>query len=96
VRRLPGPAVLRLSEGNRTPEALFELFRDWQRTQTQSSVRTLRGLRQQMDVRSCRDAGTTRREAHMRREDPDSMQKQMVVDPAREDRRFHGNRPRLR
>jgi hypothetical protein len=31
VRRLPGPAVSRLSEGNRTPEALFELFRDWQK-----------------------------------------------------------------
>jgi hypothetical protein len=53
MRRLPGPAVWRLSEGDQTPEALFELFRDWQRTQTQSSVRTLRSLRQQMDVRSC-------------------------------------------
>jgi hypothetical protein len=53
MRRLPGPAVRRLSEGDQTPEALFELFRDWQRTQTQSSVRTLRSLRQQMDVRSC-------------------------------------------
>ena len=59
---------------DQTPEALFELFRDWQRTQTQSSVRTLRSLRQQMDVRSCRDAGTTSREAHMRMEDPDPMQ----------------------
>src|SRR5258708_28793358 len=36
-----------------TPEAPFGLFRDWQRTQTQSSVRTLRSLRQQMDVRFC-------------------------------------------
>jgi len=53
MRRLPGPAVRRLSEGNQTPEALYELFRDWQRTQTQSSVRTLRSLRQQMDVLSC-------------------------------------------
>jgi hypothetical protein len=53
MRRLPGPAVRRLSEGDQTPEALYELFRDWQRTQTQSSVRTLRSLRQQMDVRSC-------------------------------------------
>ena len=52
-----------LREGDQTPEALCELFRDWQRTQTQSSVRTLRSLRQQMDVRSCRDAGTTSREA---------------------------------
>src|SRR3982074_2967960 len=33
----------------------FGLFRDWQRTQTQSSVRTLRSLRQQMDVRFCRE-----------------------------------------
>ena len=38
MRRLPGPADCRLSEGDRTPEALYELFRDWQRTQTQSSV----------------------------------------------------------
>jgi hypothetical protein len=53
MRRLPGPAVRRLSEGDQTPETPFELFRDWQRTQTQSSVRTLRSLRQQMDVRFC-------------------------------------------
>jgi hypothetical protein len=53
MRRLPGPAVSRLSEGDEVPEALFELFRDWQRTQTQSSVRALRGLRQHMDVRFC-------------------------------------------
>ena len=53
MRRLPGPAVRRLSEGDQTPEALYELFREWQRTQTQSSVQTLRSLRQQMDVRSC-------------------------------------------
>src|ERR1700688_1293290 len=38
-----------------TPEAPFGLFRDWQRTQTQSSVRTLWSLRQQMDVRFCRE-----------------------------------------
>jgi hypothetical protein len=57
MRRLPGPAVWRLSEGDQTPEALFELFRDWQRTQTQSSVRTLRSLRQQMDVRFCGKQG---------------------------------------
>src|ERR1700738_4567669 len=37
VRRLPGPADCRLSEGDHTPEALYELFRDWQRTQTQSN-----------------------------------------------------------
>ena len=53
MRRLPGPAGSRLSEGNHTPEALFGLFRDWQRTQTQSSVRTLRSLRQQIDVWFC-------------------------------------------
>src|SRR6266705_353981 len=29
------------------------MFRGWQRTQTQSSVRTLRSLRQQMDVWFC-------------------------------------------
>jgi hypothetical protein len=53
MRRLPGPAVSRLSEGGQTPEALSELFQDWQRTQTQSSVRAPRSLRQQMDVRFC-------------------------------------------
>jgi len=53
MRRLPGPASRRLSEGGHAPEALSELFRDWQRTQTQSSVRTPRSLRQQMDVRFC-------------------------------------------
>jgi len=41
MRRLPGPADSRLSEGVPTPEALYELFRDWQRTQTQSSVTAL-------------------------------------------------------
>jgi hypothetical protein len=54
MRRLPGPAFCRLSEGDQTPEALYELFRDWQRTQTQSSVTALRSLRQQMDVWFCR------------------------------------------
>ncbi len=54
MRRLPGPADCRLSEGDRTPEALYELFRDWQRTQTQSSVTALLSLRQQMDVWFCR------------------------------------------
>ena len=53
MRRLPGPAVRRLSEGNRTPEALFELFQDWQRTQTQSSVTALWSPRLRMDVRFC-------------------------------------------
>jgi hypothetical protein len=53
MRRLPGPASSRLSEGEQTPEALHGLFRDWQRTQTQSSVRAPRSLRQQMDVWFC-------------------------------------------
>src|ERR1035438_5014373 len=53
MRRLPGPASSPLCDGVKTPEAPVELFRGWQRTQTQSSVRTLRGLRQQMDVWFC-------------------------------------------
>jgi hypothetical protein len=53
MRRLPGPATRRLSEGDHTPEAPLELFRDWQRTQTQSSAIALRSLRQLMDVRFC-------------------------------------------
>src|SRR6202008_1823808 len=53
MRRLPGPADCRLCERVQTLEALLELFRDWQRTPTQSSVRTLRSLRLQMDVRFC-------------------------------------------
>jgi hypothetical protein len=53
MRSLPGPADRRLSDGGQTPEALHELFRDWQRTQTQSSVRAPRSLRQQMDVWFC-------------------------------------------
>ena len=35
VRRLLGPAIRPLGEGVHTPEAPHELFRDWQRTQTQ-------------------------------------------------------------
>ena len=65
MRRLPGPADCRLSEGDQTPEALSELFRDWQRTQTQSSVTAPGSPRQQMDVRFCM-AGTNRREARLR------------------------------
>jgi hypothetical protein len=53
VRRLPGPADWRLSEEVQTSEALSGLFRDWQRTQTQSSVTALRSSRPQMDVRFC-------------------------------------------
>src|ERR1700732_807931 len=52
-RRLPGPAICRLSDGDQTPEALFELFQDWQRTPTQSFVTVLNGPRQRMDVRFC-------------------------------------------
>ena len=44
MRRLPGPASRPLGEGDQTPEALLELFRDWQRTQTQSSATALRSL----------------------------------------------------
>src|SRR3974390_1491480 len=66
MRRLPGPARCRLCEGDYTPEALSELFRDWQRTQTQSSVTALRSLRPQMDVWFCKDAGTLSREAQLR------------------------------
>jgi hypothetical protein len=54
MRRLPGPACCRLSEGDHTPEALYELFRDCQKTQTQSSVTALQGPRLQMDVWFCR------------------------------------------
>ena len=45
------PSMDGLSEEASSPEAPFGLFRDWQRTQTQSFVRTLRSLRQQIDVR---------------------------------------------
>src|ERR1035438_7889373 len=53
VRRLPGPAIWPLCEGDQTPEAHHELFRDWQRTQTQSSAKAPRSPRQQMDVWFC-------------------------------------------
>ena len=69
MRRLPGPAIRRLSEGGHTPEALSELFRDWQRTQTQSSVRALRSLRQQMDVRFCESRNHQPRGTVLRYED---------------------------
>ena len=58
----------RLSEGDQTPEAPFGLFRDWQRTQTQSSVTALKGPRQRMDVRFC-EGRNHRREAHVRAAD---------------------------
>src|SRR6201984_2063967 len=53
MRRLPGPADCRLCERVQALEAILVLFRDWQRAPTQSSVRTLRSLRLQMDVRFC-------------------------------------------
>jgi len=53
MRRLPGPADSSLCDGVNAPEAPVELFRGWQRTQTQSSVRTLRSLRQQIDMWFC-------------------------------------------
>ena len=58
VRRLPGPAGGRLSEGDQTPEAPFELFRDWQRTQTQSSVKAS-GVRDSKWMSGSAKAGTT-------------------------------------
>jgi hypothetical protein len=53
VRRLPGPAIRPLCEGDQTPEALYGLFRDWRRTQTQSSATALRSPRLQIDVWFC-------------------------------------------
>ena len=52
-----------LCEGDQPPEAHHELFRDWQRTQTQSSGTALRSPRLQIDVWFCSRAGTTGREA---------------------------------
>src|SRR5215469_6137198 len=63
------------------PEAHYELFRDWQRTQTQSSVTALRSPRQPMDVRSCSDAGIIRREALVR--DPESRSTECTLSRAR-------------
>jgi hypothetical protein len=72
MRRLPGPAVSRLSEGDHTPEALYELFRDWRRTQTQSSVTAPSGPRQQMDVLVLPSAGTDAERPTLRVEHPGS------------------------
>jgi hypothetical protein len=65
MRRQPGPADYRPGKGGNSG-ALYELFRDWQRTTTQSSAKALLSRRQQMDVRSCWKAGTTSREALVR------------------------------
>ena len=66
MRRLPGPAVADWAT-EQIPEAHYELFRDWQRTQTQSSATTLRSPRQQMDVWFC-IGRNLRREAQLRYE----------------------------
>ena len=47
------PRKLATGRRSENSEAPVGLFRGWQRTQTQSSVRTLRSLRQQMDVWFC-------------------------------------------
>src|SRR5450631_2134912 len=78
MRRLPGPASWPLGEGVKAPEAPVELFRGWQRTQTQSSVRTLRSLRQQMDVWFCLMQKLSKQESSAERHrcvtaDPDSI-----------------------
>jgi transposase len=56
----------------RTIKQAIELFRDWQRTQTQSSVRTLRSLRQQMDVWFCRAQEPMPRGTLLRVEHPEN------------------------
>jgi hypothetical protein len=75
MRRLPGPADCRLCERVQTLEALLVLFRDWQRTPTQSSVRTLRSLRLQMDVRFCQvqEPPAERHGCAMKDPDPNAM-----------------------
>ena len=73
MRRLPGPADCRLSDGDHSPEALYELFRDWQRTQTQSSVMALQSLRQQMDVWFCREQEPMPRGTLLRLEHPETV-----------------------
>jgi hypothetical protein len=73
MRRLPGPASCRLSEGDHTSEALYELFRDWQRTQTHSSVTALHGPRLQMDVWFCRAQEPMPRGKLLRVEHPETV-----------------------
>jgi hypothetical protein len=58
-RSLPGPGGCRLSDGDQTPEALFELLQDWQRAQTQSSATAFAGPGQRMDVRFCGEQAPT-------------------------------------
>jgi hypothetical protein len=74
MRRLPGPASCRLSEGDHPPEALSELFRDWQRTQTQSSVKApLQGPILAMDVWFCRAQEPMPRGTLLRVEHPETV-----------------------
>jgi len=54
-----------------SPEAPSELFQDWQRTHTQSSVTVLKDPRQWMDVRFC-EGRNHRREAHVRAACPET------------------------
>jgi len=74
MRRLPGPACCRLSEGDHPPEALYELFRDWQRIQTQSSVKALPSPRLQMDVWFCRAQEPMPRGTLLRLEHPETVE----------------------
>src|ERR1700757_715840 len=73
MRRLPGPACCRLSEGDHPPEALYELFRDWQRIQTQSLVKALRSPRLQMEVWFCRAQEPMPRGTLLRVEHPETV-----------------------
>jgi hypothetical protein len=65
MRRLPGPADDRLSERGNSRGSL-RIVSGLAENTTQSSATALSSLRQQMDVRFCKDAGTLSREAHVR------------------------------
>src|SRR5207245_2531801 len=56
----------RLSDGDQTPEALFELFQDWQRTYTQSFTVSGPCGPSQKRMSGSAKAGNHRREAHVR------------------------------
>ena len=70
----PAPELLRIEGGGSDPRVagnaptLDGLFRDWQENTNSIICDGSSGPRQQMDVRSCRDAGTTSREALVRSE----------------------------
>ena len=77
IHRCAGCQVLQFADWakeSKLREALSELFRDWQRTQTQSSVTALRSLRQQMDVRFCIGRNHQPRGTVALRGDPDQSQ----------------------